>query len=396
MAICLGHALFTAAGIGLALIAVQIAMLTLHVRRPAPSPRATPPISILKPLCGVDEGIEESLALFASLDYPAYEVLLGVVSARDPAWEIACAACRRWPERFRVLVQNGSPGFNPKVNQLVTLARAARHDLLVVSDSNVRVDRGYLREIAALLEDDDVGLVTHPIAGTGGARLGSLMDSLHLVSSVSPAIVAARPLVGRDVVVGKSMALRRRDLRALGGFEAVKDVLAEDYVMGVMVSDVLRKRVAVGRRPVLNVSERRSLGEFAARYRRWGVMQRQAVGPLAYAGSALLNPVLLAAVAAAVERTPAALAGFALACAVKSAVDGVALRALQPARFAPWQLAVVPLKDIVQGACWACALARTDVNWRGTHLRVLPGTRIAAPPPATMAPARAPEGAARA
>ncbi len=379
MAACLGLALFTAAGVGLALIAVQVSMLRRHVRGPTPSPRRTPPISILKPLCGMDDGLEESLALFAALDYPDYEVLLGVRNASDPAWDMACAAARRWPKRFRAVLQSGSPGFNPKVNQLVTLARAARHDLLVVSDSNVRVDVGYLSEIAALLEDEGVGLVTHLIVGMGEARLGSVMDHLQLAGSVSPAIVAARRLAGRDIVVGKSMALRRRDLRAMGGFEAVKDVLAEDYVMGAMVSDVLGKRVAVGRRPVQNVSERRTLREFAARYRRWGVLQRQAVGPLAYAGGALLNPVLLAAGAAALERTPAALAGFAVTCAVKTALDGAALRALRPARFAPWQLAVVPLKDIVHGTSWAYGLASRDVNWRGTRLRVLPGTRIAGP-----------------
>jgi ceramide glucosyltransferase len=205
------------------------------------------------------------------------------------------------------------------------------------------------------------------------------MDQLHLAGAVSPAIVAARRLAGRDVVVGKSMALRRRDLRAMGGFEAVKDVLAEDYVIGRMVSAVLGKRVAVGRRPVQNVSERRTLGEFAARYRRWGVLQRQAVGPLAYAAGVVLNPVLLATGAAALDRTLAALAGLAATCAVKTALDGAALRALHPAGFARWQLAIVPLKDLVHGASWAYALARRDVCWRGTRLRVHPGTRIEAP-----------------
>jgi ceramide glucosyltransferase len=370
--------LFTAAGLGLALIAVQVSMLRRHVRTPAPPARRLPPISILKPLCGLDDGLEESLALFAALDYPEYEVLLGLESEHDAAWGVARAAAQRWPGRFRVVLQSGAPGLNPKVNQLVTLAGAARHDLLVVSDSNVRVDARYLREIAGLLDDERVGIVTHPIVGVGGGRLGSVMDHLHLAGSISPAIVAARRLAGRDLVVGKSMALRRRDLSAMGGFEAVKDVLAEDYVMGRMVSALLGKRVAVGRRPVLNVSERRTMREFAARYRRWGVMQRQAVGPVAYAAGVLLNPVLLATGAAALEHTPAALAGFAATCAVKTALDGAALRALRPAGFRPWQLAVVPLKDIVHGTSWAYALARREVCWRGNRLRVHPGTRLEA------------------
>jgi ceramide glucosyltransferase len=186
----------------------------------------------------------------------------------------------------------------------------------------------------------------------------------------------------------------RRDLRAMG---AMKDVLAEDYVMGRMVSSVLGKRVAVGRRPVENVSERRTLREFAARYRRWGVMQRQAVGPLAYAGGgALLNPILLATGAAALARTPAALAGLAVTCAVKAALDGVALRALRPAGFRPWQLAVVPLKDIVHGSSWAYALARREVYWRGNRLRVHSGTRLEAHPQTVVPSTAARETVARA
>ena len=236
-----------AAGVGLAAIAAQHLVLWTHVRQAPPVPRRTPPVSILKPLCGIDDGLEGNLASFASIEYPEYEVVLGVRDARDAAYPAALSAAARWPGRFRVALQRGEPGMNPKVNQLATLARAARHDVLVVSDSNVRVGPGYLSEIAALLEDEAVGLVTHPIAGVGEASVGSLMDHLHLAGSITPGIVGAKRLAGRDFVVGKSMALRRADLDALGGFEAVKDVLAEDWVLGVMVPSALGKRVAVAR-----------------------------------------------------------------------------------------------------------------------------------------------------
>ena len=384
MAIGLSLVLFAMAGLGLAVIAAQYLVLRRHVREASPAPRCTPLISILKPLCGVDDGLEANLAVFADLDYPDYEVVLGLRSPRDAAWGVARAAARRWPGRFRVVLQRGEPGLNPKVNQLVTLARAARGDLLVVSDSNVRVERGYLAEIAALLEDQEVGLVSHLLVGVGvgvgESRLGSLMDHLHLAGAVAPGVVAAKRLVGRDIVVGKSMALRRRDLGEMGGFEAVKDVLAEDYVMGLMVSDVLGKRVEIGRRPVQNVSERRTLAQFAARYSRWSVLQRQAVGPVIYTSSVLLNPVLLAAAAVAVGRTPSALAGFAAACVFKAVLDGAAARILRPA-FRFRQLALVPLKDLVFGAAWAYGLVSREVEWRGTRLRVRRGTRIETPVP---------------
>jgi ceramide glucosyltransferase len=368
--------LFAAALFGLAFLAAQCLSLRRHLRRPVPVPRHTPPVSILKPLCGLDDRLAENLASFAALAYPEYEVLLGLRSADDAALGAAREAARRWPGRFRIVFQRGEPGHNPKVNQLVTLAGAARHDVLVVSDSNVRVDPGYLSGIAAALDDERVGLVTHPIAGVGEIGLGSVMDHLHLAGSIAPGVVAAKALARRDIVVGKSMALRRRDLEALGGFEAVKDVLAEDYVMGVMVSRVLGKRVAVGPSPIHNVSERRTVGEFAARYRRWAVLQRQAVGPVAYAALVLLNPVLVASVAAAVARTPASAALLAGTCATKIAIDCAAARALREGGFPLRQLALVPLKDIVVASAWAYGLFRRDVAWRGTRLVVKRGTRI--------------------
>jgi ceramide glucosyltransferase len=371
--------LFAVALLGLAVIAVQCLTLVRHLRRPGPPPARTPPMSILKPLCGLDDGLAQNLASFAALAYPEYEVVLGLRTADDPALGVAREATRRWPGRFRIVFQRGEPGYNPKVNQLVTLARAARHDVLVVSDSNVRVEQGYLAGIAAALEDEAVGLVTHPIAGVGEIGLGSILDHLHLAGSVAPGVVAAKRLAGRDIVVGKSMALRRRDLEALGGFEAVKDVLAEDYVMGTMVRTVLGKRVAVGARPIHNVSERRTVGEFSARYRRWSVLQHQAVGPAVYSAQVLLNPVLVATVAAALARTPEALALLASTCFAKMALDGAAAGALRAGGFPLGRLALVPAKDLIVGAAWLYGLFRKDVAWRGTRLVVQRGTRIELP-----------------
>ncbi len=380
MAAAVTWILLGAAAIGLVATAIQVLVLWIHLRAPVPVPRTTPAVSILKPLCGVDDGLEENLASFAALDWADFEVVLGVRSSSDPAYPLARAAVRRWPGRFRVVLQRGAPGLNPKVNQLLTLADAARHDLLVVSDSNVRVGRGYLAEIVALLEDERVGLVTNPISGAGEVRLGSLMDHLHLVSWVTPAMVAAKRLRIRDIVVGKSMALRRRDLEAIGGFDGVRNVLAEDYVMGQRIGRILRKRVAVARTPVSNVSARRSLRDFVGRYERWAVLQRHSIGRLPYSGFVLQNPVLLAALGAAVAHTPAALGALAGTCLVKIALDAAAGRLLRPGGFRLRQLVVIPVKDVVFGVVWTLGFFRNEVAWRGTRIAVGQGTRIAAAP----------------
>jgi ceramide glucosyltransferase len=368
--------LLVAALLGTAMLLVQLAALRRHLAAPAPDPRGRPGISVLKPLCGLDDELPGNLESFADLDWPEYEVLLGVKSALDPAWAVARSVAERRPDRFRLVIQRGEPGLNPKVNQLTTLARSARHGILVVSDSNVRVEKGYLAEIAALLEDPQVGLVTHAIAGVGERRLGSLLDALHLAGSIAPGVVAAKCVVGRDIVVGKSMALRRRDLRALGGFEAVKDVLAEDYVLGRLVSRVLGKRVAVGHRPIQNVSVSRGLGDFAGRYGRWAVIQRAATGRLVHLGQVLLNPVLLGAAAVAADARPGTLLAFGGLCAVKAGIDGACGRALRPGGFPARHLLLVPAKDLLFGWAWARGLLTSDVLWRGNRIRVLPGTRI--------------------
>lgn len=376
MAPSLALTLLAAAGIGTALLLAQLAALRHHLRGPAPRPRGRPGVSILKPLCGVDDELERNLECFAALDWPEYEVLLGVRGPDDAACPVARRLEARFPGRFRLVFQRGEPGLNPKVNQLVTLARAARHEVLVVSDSNVRVEPGYLAEIAALLEDPAVGLVSHCIVGVGERRLGSLFDALHLAGSVAPGVVGAQLLAGQDIVVGKSMAFRREDLAALGGFEAAKDVLAEDFVLGRMVSARLGKRVALGRRPIRNVSVARDVGDFLSRYGRWAVLHRTVTGRAVHLSQACLNPVLLGVAALAADPGAATLAGLGALCVAKATIDGACGRALRPGGFSLGQLALVPAKDLVFAAAWARGLVRSTVVWRGSRIRVLPGTRI--------------------
>ncbi len=375
-----GAAFLLLAAVGLAALAIQHLVLRLHLRRPGRTPGAIgeqPPVSILKPLCGADDELENNLASFAALDYPADEVVLGVKSPRDPAFAAARAALRRWPDRMRLVVQHYDEGRNPKVNQLVGLERAARHPVLVVSDSNVRVEPDYLTGIARELADPAVGLVTHPVAGTGERRLGSVLENLHLAGSVGPGIVATHRLAHREIVVGKSMALRREDLRALGGFEAVKDVLAEDHILGLRVRRKLRKRVRVAARPVSNVNRDRSVREFWGRYARWSVLQRQLVGAPAYAAQLVLNPVFLALAALLSARDADALLAFGLVCLLKIAIDGASARALRGRGFPLRHLLLVPAKDLLFAAAVLQGFLVDEVVWRGNRLRVLPGTLLA-------------------
>jgi ceramide glucosyltransferase len=367
--------LFAIAFLGLGLAVLQHLVLRRHRRERPGLPATLPGISVLKPLCGVDEGLEESLAAFATLDYPRYEVVLGVRDRRDAAWAIAEAAVARWPGTFRLVLQRGEPGLNPKVNQLVGMAEAARHDVLVVSDSNVRVAPGYLAEIAWHLQDEGVGLVTHAIAGEGEASLGARLETLHLTSTISPATVSAKGALGGDVVVGKSMAMRRRDLAAMGGFAAVKDVLAEDFVLGVRTSQVLGKRVVIAATPIRNVNHRRTVGQFLERYTRWSVMQRKIAGNLPYASQILLNPVVFAVAATLADPGAGSLVLLAAVSGAKVAVDAATGRVMRDGGLG-WLPLLAPVKDLVAALAWLKGVTRNTVEWRGNRLIILDGSSL--------------------
>ncbi|RKH44453.1 ceramide glucosyltransferase [Corallococcus llansteffanensis] len=368
--------LLAASLVGLLALVLQALFVRRHRREPPAVPTQSPGLSILKPLCGVDDDLEANLEQFAHLGYPHYEVLLGVKDASDPAWAVAKAAQAKWPHVMRAVLQVGEPGLNPKVNQLVTLSSEARYDLWVVSDSNTRVGEGYLEEIAAAFEDPTVGCVTHPVAGLGETTFGSLLDNLHLSSSAAAGMIAAKHLADRDIVVGKSMALRREDVESLGGFFSVKDVLAEDYVIGQWVTRKLGKRVCLARSPVFNVSLRKSVDAFFQRYLRWSVIHRTAVSPSTYLAQALLNPVPLAVLGVLLH--PSALTGFAaLVVALgKVCVDVAVFRALRPQPVGAWAAAAVLVKDALLFAAWWHGAFRRTVDWRGTRLRVVSGTRL--------------------
>ncbi|HEX4406020.1 MAG TPA: glycosyltransferase [Polyangia bacterium] len=376
--------LLGATAVGITMLTGHLLVLWRHVRGPIAAPARRPPISILKPLCGLDDRLRQNLDTFAALPYPDYEVLLGVSSIDDAAYPTAVAVAREWPRRFRVVVQRGEPGLNPKVNQLMTLARAARNDLLVISDSNTRVPPGYLDEIAALMADDGVGLVTHPIVGQGddqfGARLGSALDNMHLSGSITPALAAAKVVFGKDYVVGKSMAMRWRDVRALGGFGVVKDVLAEDFVLGRMIPERLGKRVVLARSVVRCVSLRRSVGSFVKRYARWNVMQHQCAGLPCYWGLLLLNPTLLATAALALAPGRLTAAAWIVCAATRIALDAAAGRVLRGRAFATWALPLAPFKDLMAAGAWVYGLTNRTIEWRSHRLVVLRGSVLHAAP----------------
>jgi len=369
--------LFLTATIGVVCIIIQTVFLRRFLSAPLARPsRPPPPISILKPLTGLEDGLATNLESFAALDYPDYEVVLGVHTEDDPAVPLARRMIERYPQRFRLVVQKGSPGLNPKVNQLITLAKAARHNVLLVSDSSVRVGDGYLPEIAARLEDPEVGLVTHIFAAEGEQSLGSLFDNFYLMSHFASGAIAARDAGGQNLVNGKSTAFRRVDLDAMGGFEAVRNYAAEDFVLGRWVTSKRRQKVCFARFIPITISTRRTIAEYCKRYQRWAMLQRTGGGYLVYLLQLMMYPLVLATLGLLLRPSLQGVAWWLGIAYAKAALDFVQAKMLRYSPLSPMAFVLGPVNDILIGWIFLYGLVSNKMVWRGNVMQVTWGTKL--------------------
>ncbi len=337
----------------------------------------TPPVSILKPLKGTDPEIYESFRSHCLQDYPEYEIIFGVSDPNDPAIAEVEKLRQEFPQRaIRLVYCRENLGANTKVSNLVQMLREVHLEHLIVNDSDIRVEPDYLRRVIAGLSDPSNGMVTCLYRGVAGPTLGSHLEALGISTDFCAGVLAARQLEGGiRFGLGSTLALRRSDLAAIGGFESVVDYLADDYELGRRIAEQGRT-VQLSDVVVETFLPAYSLGGFLRHQLRWarGVRDSRRWG---YVGSGVTFGLLWALLA--VLLAPAAPWAWGLLATVlilRIAVALVVGRGVLGDRQVASLLALIPLRDLIAFSVWLASFAGHTVDWRGTSFYLKNGKLV--------------------
>ena len=333
-----------------------------------------PAISLLKPLRGADPDLERHLESFFLQAYPSFEILFAVRSADDPAVAIAERLMARYPGvRARLLLTGEPPYANAKVWSMEKMAGEAGADILVITDSDTSVSKDYLQRVAAAFAPERVGVATSLYRGAPGADFWSKLEALGMSSEFMAGVVVANHLEGMKFALGPSMAVRRDCLRAIGGFAAMADYVADDFVLGQWASEA-GYQVALMPQPVNHHATALGFTNSFKHRLRWNRSSRFS-RPAGYIGQGFTYGL------------PWALLLF---LAAPSWWSGLILLAVAAARFhLAYELAyrllddretlrrfwLIPLQDMLSFATWIGGFVGREVVWRNERYRLLDGGR---------------------
>jgi ceramide glucosyltransferase len=352
-------------------VAGLVALRAFAARTPHPRP-AEPPLTILKPVCGHENLLEEAIASFCVQDYPNYQLVIGAHDANDPALAVARRLQARYPAcDITIVVDSTCRGSNRKIGNLINMLPFAKHDLLVFADSDLHVRPDYLRSVTAALQAPGTGLVTtiyggEPAVSGIAARLGAT----HISHTFLPGALLAFCL-GRQDNLGVTMALRRQTLEQAGGLCGLAEHLADDAVLGQRVCALgLAVRLA-DTIPVVTVQERTTRGLWQHEMR-WA-RTSGSMAPRAFAASVLQFPLFWALIGVVASGG----ARWALLwCAAAWIVRGAAVQEIdrtlrakcsRPPRPTPFWL--LPLRDVLSAVEIMLSYWSDVVVWRGHTMR---------------------------
>ncbi len=336
----------------------------------------TPPLSLLKPVRGIDFASYENYVSFCKQDYPDYEILFAVNEASDPAVPLIHRLIAEFPERqIRLLVGAENLGTNRKVNKLARLSHEARHEILVLTDGDVRVGSNYLREVVAPFVDEGTGAVTSFYRGIAEKNLCAELEAIGASSDFFAGVLMAEWTEGINFALGASIVTAKRWLSKMGGFESIAGTLADDYELGVRIAEA-GGRVFLSREAVWTMYPAQTVRNFWNHQLRWARTVRLC-RPVSYLGLIFTLGLPWTLLAALVAPTKWLAAAYVFAYLVLRHVmawtvgvwgvgDDVLLRKL-------W---LVPLRDAVYSAVWVASFVSNRIIWGGEQFTMLKGRMV--------------------
>lgn len=340
----------------------------LAVRPPLPG--SSEPISILKPLAGLDLDLESNLRTFFEQNYPNFEILFAVRSEKDPATAVVGRLQREYPHvPSRLIVTGESTYPNPKVFSLERMLAAAANDLVVMSDSDIRVDQGFLRAIAAEFHNRGLGVATCPYRAVPGPSLWSRLEATGMNTDFWGGVLVARMLEGVRFAVGPTTAARRQVLESIGGFDRLKDYLAEDFVMGKFAAEA-GHNVILSSSVVEHHIGNATLRENIAHRIRWGRSTRRS-RPAGYIGQLFTMPLPLALLACSVAP------GWWPVLPITLVLRGVAAYVVS-ARVLRTRISwlLLPTEDVIAFLFWCAGFFGNTITWRNHRYRLFSDGRF--------------------
>jgi ceramide glucosyltransferase len=358
--------ILSAAGSFYAVVATLL--LGRFAARPLPRASRFPSVTVLKPLHGAEPGLYENLLSFCRQDYPApIQVVFGVRDLRDPAVAVVRRLMADLPQADLELVVDATEhGANGKISNLVNMARMIRHELVVLADSDIRVDAGYLSHLAGALEQPGVGLATCLYRGVAAEGLWSRLAASGINHHFLPSVLVGLGIGRADPCFGATMALRAETLRRIGGFEAFANHLADDHAIGDAVRRTGQK-LAVTTMIVSHICRERGPEEMLQQELRWALTLRL-LDPAGFLGSAVTHPLPFALLGLALSPENAWALGVAsVALISRLALQVQADRVTRMAQ-ATWPLG--PLRDLLSFSVFVASHFTDAVTWRGQRFRV--------------------------
>jgi len=332
-----------------------------------------PPVSLLVPLHGDEPDLEENLRAFALQDYPVCQLVLGVARPDDRALAIAQRVAAALPDRnIEINVGEVPSANNPKIANVLSMMRLVRHKVLILADSDTRVNPAYVRCVTAPLRDSDVGVVTCLFAGVPDDTFSAKLGAMFMNEQFIPSVLVNRLFGPPRHCLGPTNAVRSTVLSAIGGFEALAPHLADDFMLGNFVA-AGGLRVVISSYVVRTMVSDSSLAKLWDHELRWHRTIR-GVQPAGYAGMFLTYPLPLALLAFLLAPRRERAAALLVAALARIALRRVSSRALGVPLAPAWL--VLP-RDLFGIAVWACGLTGRTVRWRDAQLHIETGDVLA-------------------